>query len=186
MDLLIFKLLILGIIILLIGLYLHITINKNKIQKDKFGNIPISTQLYDQIAAKLGVSVRRIQNLSYTGDLSTQTLMVSFTIMDPNLIENANGEPNAQTVASNANNLFARNNFIVKIDDVNVRLTKTYQTSGIPSATQNYGLYFNNTGLQEIADYSLQAYNKVPNDPELTQFYNLQLDKNFNVKPVLT
>ena len=183
MELLFFKLLILGILILLIGLYLHIIITNNK-QRDTFDDTPISIQLTNQIASKLGVSIRRIQNLSYTGDLSTQQIMVSFTILDPNVIENTNGEPNAQTAASNANSLFIRNNFIVKINGVNIRLTKTMQ-SGIPSATQNMEMYFNNTGLQEIADYSMQRYNKVPNDPDLTRFYNLQIDANYNIKPVL-
>lgn len=42
----------------------------------------ISTQLTTGIAALLGVSVRRITNLNYSGDISTQTLVVSFTVLD--------------------------------------------------------------------------------------------------------
>jgi hypothetical protein len=128
MNLLIFKVLVLGIVILLIGLYLHIIINAKTTTttttktNERFDNgndtiQPISIQLTDQIAIKLGISIRRIQNLSYSGDLSNQSLIVSFTILDPNIIENANGEPNAQTAASNANSLFDRNNFLIETID---------------------------------------------------------------------
>lgn len=195
MNLIIFKVLVLGILILLIGLYLHIIINSktntktNTNTNERFGNgtdtiEPISIQLTTQIALKLGISIRRIQNLSYSGDLSTQSLTASFTILDPNIIENANGEPNAQTAASNANSLFDRNNFIVKINNVNVKLNKSGQNTAT-RLTTDLSTYFNNTGLLEISDYAMQKYNQVPNDSSLTRFYNLTLDKNYNVKPVL-
>jgi hypothetical protein len=196
MNLLIFKVLVLGIVILLIGLYLHIIINAKTTTttttktNERFDNgndtiQPISIQLTDQIAIKLGISIRRIQNLSYSGDLSNQSLIVSFTILDPNIIENANGEPNAQTAASNANSLFDRNNFVVKINNVNIRLNKTSQNTSASNTTTDIGTYFNNTGLLEISDYAMQKYNQVPNDSSLTRFYNLTLDRNYNVKPVL-
>lgn len=200
MHLLTFKLLILGLVITLIFLYLHAIINNNKDKKaklnEKFGiedsttPQPISIQLTNQIALKLGCSVRRIQNLSYTGDLTTQTLAVSFTILDPNIIELSNGEQNAQTVASSANNLFNQNAFIVKINNVNVKLNKLNQKqkqSGILGTlgTGDMSMYFNNYGLQDVANYSTQKYKQVPTDTELTKFFNLQLDKNFQVKPIL-
>lgn len=191
MNLIIFKVLVLGILILIIGLYLHIIINSktNTNTNERFGNgndtiQPISIQLTTQIAVKLGISIRRIQNLSYSGDLSTQSLTTSFTILDPNIIENANGEPNAQTAASNANILFDRNNFIVKINNVNVKLNKSGQNTATRPTT-DLSTYFNNTGLLEISDYAMQKNNQVPNDSSLTRFYNLTLDKNYNVKPVL-
>jgi hypothetical protein len=196
MNLLIFKVLVLGIVILLIGLYLHIIINAKTTTttttktNERFDNgndtiQPISIQLTDQIAIKLGISIRRIQNLSYSGDLSNQSLIVSFTILDPNIIENANGEPNAQTAASNANSLFDRNNFVVKINNVNIRLNKISQNTSASNTTTDISTYFNNTGLLEISDYAMQKYNQVPNDSSLTRFYNLTLDRNYNVKPVL-
>jgi hypothetical protein len=200
MNLIIFKVLILGIVILLIGLYLHIIINSKTNTKtntktktntnERFGNgtdtiEPISIQLTNQIAIKLGISIRRIQNLSYSGDLSTQSLTTSFTILDPNIIENANGEPNAQTAASNANSLFDRNNFIVKINNVNIRLNKSGTKTSTSTTNTDLSSYFNNTGLLEISDYAMQKYNQVPNDSSLTRFYNLTLDKNYNVKPIL-
>jgi uncharacterized membrane protein len=191
MNLLTFKLVVLGIIIVLIGLYLHIIITNTKNNNnttEKFGNgtdiiQPISIQLTDQISLKLNISIRRIQNLAFSGNLSNQSLNVSFTILEPNLIETANGEPNAQTAASTANNMFNRNNFIVKINNVNVRLNRTNEQEN--TSINDMSSYFNNTGLLDIMDYSQQKYIQVPNDLSLTRFYNLTLDKNYNVKPIL-
>jgi hypothetical protein len=181
-----FKLLILVLAVLIIAIYLHIII-KNK--ENFIGDIndqPISIQLLGQIAAKLGVSVRRIQNLIYNGDVATQILSVSFTILDPNVIEVNNGEKNAQTVANNAYSLFVNNNFIVKINNINVRLSKTNSNSNnSPTATLDNSVYFNNTGLLDISNYSQQKYIQVPNDPSMTHFYSLKMDSNFNLKPVL-
>jgi hypothetical protein len=181
-----FKLLILGLAILIIAIYLHIIIkNKEKFIGD-ITNQPVSVQLLGQIASKLRVSVRRIQNLVYNGDVSTQLLSVSFTILDPNVIELTNGEKNAQTVASIAHNLFINNNFIVNINNLNVRLSKSNPNSGnTPSATLDNSIYFNNTGLLDISNYSQQKYIQVPNDPSMTHFYSLKMDNNFNIKPVL-
>lgn len=172
--------------ILLIGLYLYIII-KNKENFEITIPQTISTQLLAQIAIKLGVSVRRIQNLIYNGDISKQTLAVSFTILDPNIIEIQNGEPNSQTTASNANNLFIKNQFIVQIDSVNIQLTKINRNTAsvVPNATVDNSMYFNNTGLQDISRYSLQTYRKVPNDTSLTHFYNLKIDDNYKINPTL-
>ncbi len=181
-----FKLLILGLAILLVTIYLYVIIKNKENFIGDIANQPISIQLLGQIAAKLGVSVRRIQNLVYNGDVETQILTVSFTILDPNVLEVNNGEKNAQTVASNANSLFTNNNFTVKINNINVRLTKANMGSrNIPTATLDNSVYFNNTGLPDVANYAHQKYIQVPNDPSLTRFYSLQMDGNFNIKPVL-
>lgn len=189
MNLLLFKLLILGLMILLIGLYLYIIIKNKENFVITDSNLSINTQLLAQIAVKLGISVRRIQNLTYNGDLSNQSLSVSFTILDPNMIEIQNGEPNAQTTASNANNLFIKNQFIVQIDGVNIQLTKINRTTGndsaIPNVTIDNSMYFNNTGLQDISRYAQQTYRKAPNDASITQFYNLKIDSNYKINPVL-
>jgi hypothetical protein len=81
--------------------------------------------------------------------------------------------------------LFDRNNFVVKINNVNIRLNKTSQNKSASNTTTDISTYFNNTGLLEISDYAMQKYNQVPNDSSLTRFYNLTLDRNYNVKPVL-
>lgn len=186
MKLLHLKLLILSIMILLISLYLYIIINK----RENFSTIqelPISIQLINQIASKLRISVRRIQNLIYNGDLSNQSLAVSFIILDPNVIEIQNGEANAQAVASNANNLFIQNNFIVYINGIKILLSKIHKNSMdlIPNATIDNSIYFNNIGLKYISNYAQQKYRQVPNDTLLTHFYNLEIDENYKIKPVL-
>lgn len=147
---------------------------------------PISSQLTDQIAAKLGVSPRRIQNLRFQGDIANQQLRVSFTILDPNIIELNNGEANSQTIATNANALFQQNNFIVSINGENVLLNKLNPSSGstgINNAAKN--TYFNNKGLLDIANYAQQKYINAPTDKSITQFFKLSIDPNFNVKPIM-
>lgn len=221
------KLLILGLIILLLGLYFHIIIKKetfgsavdsieireelpgtdviildgvNNADKLSVSDLPtltISTELISQIANKLNISIRRIQNLIYNGDLSKQHLAVSFTILDPNIIEANKGETNAQTAADTANTLFMQNAFTVKINNINIMLSKINNTStdsktssktstsNTPYATVNMSTYFNNTSLQDISKYALQTYREVPNDASLTNFYSLKIDNNYNINPVL-
>jgi hypothetical protein len=89
----------------------------------------ISSQLTTGIAIKLGISIRRITNLSYSGDINSQRLAVSFTVLDPNLIEASKNELSALEVAKNANTLFTQGQFIVPIDGVNIRLEKMNQNS---------------------------------------------------------
>lgn len=172
--------------IMLIGLYLYIIIKNKEHFNVSPPQSPISTQLLNQIASKLKVSVRRIQNLTYSGDISKQILAVSFTILDPNVIEIQNGESNAQTIASNANNLFFQNQMTVQINGINILLSKINQTSAnISNTSVDNSIYFNNTGLQDISKYALQTYREVPNDASLTNFYNLKIDSNYKINPVL-
>ena len=173
--------------ILLIGLYLYIIIKKRENFDNTIPQSPISTQLLNQIASKIKVSVRRIQNLVYNGDISKQMLSVSFTILDPNVIELQNGESNAQTIANNVNNLFIQNQMTVQINGINILLSKINQTRAhiIPNAKVDNSIYFNNNGLQDISKYALQTYKEVPNDASLTNFYNLKIDSNYKINPVL-
>ncbi len=168
----------------------------------------ISTQLTTGIAKVLGISVRRITNLNYTGDINTQSLAVSFTVLDPNLIETSKNELAAINVANNANNIFIQGKFIVPINGVNVRLTKINQPSinqpsnnqpginqsginqfgneiGTSSPTINPDTYFNNKGLLDTAKYAQQVFAEVPIDSAATRFFVLQPDNNFNLMPVM-
>jgi len=157
----------------------------------------ISTQLTTGIATTLGVSVRRITNLNYSGDISTQTLAVSFTVLDPNLIEASKNELPAVAAANNANALFTQGNFIVSINGINVRLTKMNQNSnGSNGSNESNGIgnstptidpstYFNNKGLLDSANYARQVYDTVPVDSAATRFFTLQPDSNFNLMPVM-
>ena len=151
----------------------------------------ISTQLTTGIASALGVSVRRITNLNYTGDIGTQTLAVSFTVLDPNLIETSKNELAAVAAANYANALFTQGNFIVPINKINVRLTKMNEnknennTIATSIPIMDSASYFNNKGLLDTANYAKQVYDTVPVDSAATRFFTLQPDSNFNLMPVM-
>ena len=155
----------------------------------------ISTQLLSEIALILSISVRRIQNLNYVGDLDSRTLAVSFTILDNNVIEMSNGEPNSQTVANNVMNLFNTNNFIVTINGVKIKLTRVNTSSNANASSSNlpnqplsrYSSYFNNQGLLDISEHARNKYNKVNTDSSLTNFFKLKIDNNndYKIVPVL-
>lgn len=186
------KIFILGLIILLTILYIHIIIqNKNNaIHKDTFNTTePLSVSLTKAVASKLNISSRRIQNIKYTGDISTQQLQISFTILDPNMIEIGNSEPSAGTVAQTANDLFKLDAFVVKINNTNIKLQKLNQQpdtiQNASTSTSDNSVYFNNIGLKNIANYAQQKYTYVPTDKSLTQFYSLKFDDNYNLKPIL-
>ena len=196
-----YKLLILGILILLITLYLYIIVNNTdnfELQQQIIQDQPLSTLLKEQIALKLKISNRRLINIKYTGnldddinmnmDIDNTILLVSFTVLDPTLIEIKNGATNAQTVIDNANNLFNTNKFIIKINNNNIllnRINTQNTTKDIPYEDKNDGTYFNNTGLQDIETYTKNKYITVPNDILLTQFYELKYDNNFILNPIL-
>ena len=155
----------------------------------------ISTQLLSEIALILGISVRRIQNLTYVGDLESRSLAVSFTILDNNVIEMSNGESNSQTVANNVMNLFNTNNFIVTINGVKIKLTRINTSSNANASSSNlpnqplskYASYFNNQGLLDISEHARNKYNKVNTDSSLTNFFKLKIDNNndYKIVPVL-
>ena len=184
-DNIFFKILIIIIIIIFVYLYLYSKI------RDSFTQDPISTQLLSQIALTLGISVRRITNLQYAGDITTQKLAVSFTILDANAIEMNNGEPNTATVVNNAMNLFNTGTFIVTVNSVKINLSRTNVDNPKQGSTQpgqplkQYASYFNNPGLPAIAKYSNDKYRMVSNDPALTHFFKLGIDNSYNIKPVL-
>jgi hypothetical protein len=190
-----FTRIILAILVLLItSLYYYIIItNQTRTQNNKkelFYNISrtVSEQLTKEIAVKLGISVRRIKNITYTGDMNQNRLNVSFTIIDPNIIEINNGEPNTLTASNNANELFYQNRFTVNINGNNIMLYKINQTSRDSNeniSSKSLEKYFNNTGLLDISDYADQKYKIVSNDSSMTRFYKLELDSNYNIKPVL-
>lgn len=172
------------IILIMCGLYIHVKMTETfatTIVNDQTQTI--SYQLTSEIAKKLGISTRRIQNMQYIGNLDNQKLSISFTILDPNIIEINNNEPNAETVANNANQLFIQNNFIVLINGSNIRLSKI-NTSNIDSI-KNREAYFNNTGMNDISKYALQKYTMTPQDKSFTRFFKLNIDNNYNVKPIL-
>lgn len=218
MHLLLFKILILIPLLVLLGILTYKKINetfdnRNSTIKSTLANLTettapqttapqinisnalISTQLTIGIASILGVSVRRITNLDYSGDINKQSLAVSFSILDPNLIEASKNELSAVKVANNANDLFSKGNFIIPINGINVKLTKINQNSNYDNINSNsnnsdmqeinYANYFNNKGLLDTANYAKQIYDTVPVDSAATRFFTLQPDNNFNLIPIL-
>lgn len=166
------------VILLLTGLYLHIKM------VESFES-PISAQLTEQIAAKLGISPRRVQNLRFQGDIATQQLGISMTILDPNIVEMNNGEANAQTIATNANILFQQNQFNVMINGYNVLLYKLNPTSAGPISAADKSVYFDNKGLLDIANYANQKYIAAPVDNSMTRFFNLSINPDYSISPVM-
>jgi len=151
----------------------------------------ISTQLTTGIASKLGVSLRRITNLTYSGDINSQQLAVGFTVLDPNLIEAGKNEISSVEAGKKANSLFTQGQFTVPIDNVNVRLEKMNQNSsstvaGAIESVFDPASYFNNQGLLDSAKYARQVYDTVPVDSAATRFFTLKPDSNFNLMPVLS
>lgn len=144
--------------------------------------LTMSSEIMLGISTTLGISQRRISNLLFSGDISTGTLSVSFTILEPNVIEFSKKEPSASDAAKMANNLFGSSSFIVNINSQNITLVKFNDTS-VNNIDDNV---FDNTGLKDIANYANNKYISVPNDSSLTNFYKLDFDKYFNIIPTIS
>jgi hypothetical protein len=171
------KIFIICFLLIFISLYLYVV-------RESFTNdnqTAISTKLISEISRVLGISSRRITNIEYTGDITKNALQVSFVILEPNLVEYTNKEMNATDAATQSIALMSSNSFTVNIDGYSVSLS-SYNTSTDTVPIVNY---FNNNGLKDIAEYSYDKYVSVPNDASLTYFYKLNIDSNYNIKPVL-
>ena len=138
---------------------------------------PISAQLYSEIARVLNVSPRRVNNLKYSGDISTGSLNVTFLIVEPNSIETKNNEPNSAETEKLVLQLITDNNFKVFINGLSISLYK------MPTPTINKSIFFDNKGIKKLNTYIDNVYVEVPNDVSLTNFYKLGFDSNFNIQP---
>ena len=175
-----FILLCIILIILCLFLYLYVKIeNFDNSIPTTTANIAISSQLTTAIANMIGVSPRRISNLSYTGDISKHQLNVSFTILEANLTELSNNEMKEVDATNFSNGLFKSENFIININNQSILLNQN-QTNNTSTTTANY---FNNTSLIAIANYAKNKYISVPNNDSLTNFYKLDIDNNYKVNP---
>jgi len=157
----------------------------NQLQPTTTFGQTISTQLTSQLADKLGISIRRIQSLDFTGDLANHTLAVTFTILEPNIIETSKGEPNAASAANIANTLFTSNQFTVDINGDTITLTKINTDTNTSTASKELSDFFNNKALLDSAAYARKVYDAVPMDESATKFFILKPDRNFNLVPVL-
>jgi len=169
-------------ILLFICLYLYIKIEEfaTTSPQTTIPNTPISTQLTSEIARILEISASRIVKLQYTGDISSGSLAVSFSILDPNTLESTKNETSTADAAKLAQQFITSGTFKVFINGFSITLSK------IPTPTTNINSYFDNPALKEIADYSIKKSISVPNDASLTNFYKLGFDSNYNIVPKLT
>jgi len=140
-------------------------------------DMPISTQLISEISRVLGISKRRITNLIFKGDIANGSLKVIFIILDPNPAEIINNDKSAINAAILANTLTKNGTFKVFINGLSIILYK------LNKSNKDINTFFDNTALLDISDYSKTKYRAVPNDNSLTNFYKLDIDKNFNIKP---
>ena len=83
-------------------------------------------------------------------------------------------------------NIDNQNQFIIAINGVNVVLNKLKNTGNTGKTDMgDLSIYFNNTGLQDIASYANQKYIMAPTNDSMTKFYQLSIDSDFKIKPVL-
>jgi hypothetical protein len=189
MHFLLYKILVITPIIVLLAILIYRKINESFVVNTNKENTSekdlLSTRLTTQIAGKLGISIRRIQNLIFTGDLSNNELAVSFIILDANVLESGKGEPTSTQAGNNANFLFTSNQFTVDIDSENITLTKINTSNNSSSQKTSLSDFFNNKGLLESAKYAQKVYDTVPVDETASNFFVLQPDSNFNLRPVM-
>ena len=147
-----------------------------------------SFAIAQSIASLLGISARRILNLSYDGTLIYGSMNISFTIDEPNFIELHSGELSAADSMNKLKNLMLANLFNINILGTSVILN--YTTFSVPTLVNTnlhklpYAknpIYFNNVADLDIGKYARNAYDVVPMNASLTQFYTLDMDNNYNV-----
>lgn len=166
---------------LLIFVFLYLYVKVETFATTQLNTIqPISIQLTSEISRVLSLSTRRIMNLTYAGDFSKGMLSVSFIILEPNLVEYAKSEMNANDAAKLTNDLINSGSFKVNINGMSVVLNKINNTT---SSAISIDTYFNNTGLNDIAKYASDKYVSVPNDASLTKFFTLGFDNDYNIIP---
>jgi hypothetical protein len=167
------KLCLISFLLIFIGLYLYVkrehfyvisTTTTTPTPTPTPTIIAISTQLVSEIAKILNISKSRINNLTFSGDITKNTLQVSFNILDRSAYETSINEKGAVDANNMSQSLFSSNKFIVYINGHTVTLSQ-------PNiSTQTTKNYFDNNGLTEISDYSKQKYVSVPTDKSLTNF----------------
>ena len=173
------------LIITLISLYIYS-------KKENFDNdsdntsqsqeqLPISVQLRNEISRLLDISKSRIYNLIYEGDIKLNSLRIDFDILDNNFNENIKNEISKYEAGKKAIYLIRNDKFIVRINDKSVILRPILQSRKQKEFDKTK--FFNNEGLKEVVEYANNKYITVPNDESLTNFYTLNIDKNYNIIP---
>ena len=164
------------LVIILIFIYIYVK-KENFTTTQPIVQQPTSVQLRNEIGRVLGISPIRIYDLKYEGDLSLNTLNVSFDILDVNENKSLLNEISKNDASKIVSNLTKNDNFFVKINNKTIILRNLLpkDSSGL--------VFFDNEGLKDIAKYANDKYISVPNDESLTKFYTLGYDKNYNLVP---
>jgi hypothetical protein len=209
-----------GIIFLYLLISILNVNKKNQIEKEKFGvlddttpdliptttaykmptvmssiiieqNSATSLNITEGIANLLGISPRRVKDLGYADKISRGQLDVSFTIDEPNFLENHTGAITTENAHKTLDNLIATNMFKIKINNSDVMLNKSSEDISNPNNSETSNLsskvkpaiarYFNNTALLNIADHAKKTYDTVPYDESVTKFFKLSIDPVYNV-----
>ena len=171
------------LILLLIFLYLYSKKENFEDDQTTQSNLPISTQLRNEIGTLLNISPSRISNLDYEGNLIMNTLKVHFDIHDNNLDETLNNENSKMEAKNIVDNLMLTDKFIVSINNRTIILRKMLPKTETTNIEKSR--FFDNEGLKEISKYAKNKYISVPNDESLTKFYSLGFDKDYNLEPKL-
>ena len=169
------------LILVLVFVYLYSKKENFVNEQTTQSNLPISTQLRNQIGTLLNISPSRINNLDYEGNLLMNTLRVHFDIHDNNLDETLNNEPSKMEAKKIVDALMLTDKFIVSINNRTVILRKMISKNETTKIEQTK--FFDNQGLKEISTYAHKKYISVPNDESLTKFYTLGFDKEYKKKP---
>jgi len=171
------------LIITLISLYIYS--KKENFNSDnstiKEEQKPISVQIRNEISRLLDISTSRIHNLIYEGDIKLNSLRIDFDILDNNLNQNIQNEISKDEAGKKAIKIMRNDKFIVRINDKSVILRPILQSRKQKEFDKTK--FFNNEGLKEVVEYVNNKYITVPNDESLTNFYTLNIDKNYNIIP---
>ena len=173
------KCVLISFVLMFMFLYLYVKVDSFYSYNIQSSTPEISNQLTLEISRVLGISSYRIINLIYNGDISTGVLNVGFKILEGNT---GTIEKNSNDSAIYANDLMKNKLFKVFINGMNVSLSKIIKNT---VAGKN-NIYFDNTGLNEISEYSKNKYKSVANDQSLTNFFRLDIDDNFKIVPLIS
>lgn len=182
------KFLLLFIIFFLILFYMYFYVIN-----EKFDNITtttttqsiiLSTQIQNQIALLIGIAPSRILNLTYTGDISKNQLVVLFDVLEASTIDKINNQLTKQEALDKATQLFDTNNFIISINGSNITLNKDRNFNKTIGNT-NKSTYFDNKGLLDVANYARSIYKTIPENTDLTKYYKLTINSNYNIVPII-
>lgn len=143
------------------------------------------------LSEKLGISIRRLINVVYTGSVEEKNLRVSFQVDKRNNMEKL--EKSNTDVQKSIENMVNDGLFIIKIGDEyvniasradfnmsrnnnnnnNINDSNSEQFQDSRTYIKNYDPRFDNIDVFNAARFVMSKYRQVPFDPELSEFITL-------------